>query len=266
MIASSHDSLPVVAASRPDTTTVVDIGAAGDLDPALSRSEALASHLEQLIHIGQLPRGARLGTKTELRQRFKMAAGTVDQVVRLLHARGLIDTRQGPGGGLFVTAPTLGVRLSHLVLRFGADLDVTAADCLAVRNALELPLALDAASHATPADARALDRILREMRRVTKVPISYLQANWRLHRRIAEISPNAVLRGIYLTVLEFLEERLQGVEPDPVFLSTAAENLRAHEELVAAIVAHDVTAVNRAIRRHEPFAGRPGGRMASSER
>ncbi len=217
----------------------------------ISRAEALARRLEASITDGTLPPGERLGTKDELKQRFGVAAGTLNEALRLLQIRGLVEARPGPGGGLFAAAPSPSVRLSHLVLGFRAG-GATARDCLEVRNALEPLLVSEATRHRTEEDVQALQAILSEMGEHLDEPAAFLRANWELHRRIAVISRNAVLSSVYITVLDFAEQQLDDVRPDDVF-GTGIENWRIHEELVAAIASGDLERAATATRRHLPL-------------
>src|SRR5688572_18819015 len=95
----------------------------------ISRAEELSRRLEE-----------------EIRNRFGYAVATVNEALRLLETRGLIEARPGPGGGMFVAAPSSRVRLNHLVLGFKVD-DAPFEDCLEVRNALEPLVCREAAAH-----------------------------------------------------------------------------------------------------------------------
>ena len=64
----------------------------------------------------RLPAGTRLGTKSELRAEFGVASTTVNEALRLLETRGLVRTKRGPGGGIFVSDPSGWLALSELVL------------------------------------------------------------------------------------------------------------------------------------------------------
>lgn len=220
-------------------------------DTRISRAEALAHRLEASITDGGLPPGQRLGTKDELKQRHGVAAGTLNEALRLLQMRGFVEARPGPGGGLFSAAPSAAMRLSHLVLGFREG-GATARDCLEVRNALEPLLAAEATRHRSDDDVRDLRTILAEMRTHLEDPAAYLRANWALHRRMAAISRNAVLSNVYLTVLDYAEGELEDVRPDDVF-GTGAENWRIHEGLVEAIASGDLALTAAASRRHSPL-------------
>src|SRR4051794_41433642 len=77
------------------------------LAPRVPRAEAVARDLEAEILGGRLAPGARIGTKDDLRHRFGVAVATVNEAVRLLETRGLIEARPGPGGGAFVAASSV---------------------------------------------------------------------------------------------------------------------------------------------------------------
>src|SRR3954453_5490905 len=97
------------------------------------RAKAVARDLEAQILGGGLAPGSRLGTKDDLRRRFGVAVATVNEAVRLLEMRGLIEARPGPGGGVFV-AGSPGLAQQRGVLGFASG-RASFADCLAVRNA-----------------------------------------------------------------------------------------------------------------------------------
>lgn len=221
-------------------------------DTRVSRAEALARRLEAAVAGGELPPGRRLGTKDELKQRFGVAAGTLNEALRLLQIRGFVEARPGPGGGLFAAAPSATVRLSHLILGFREG-GATAGDCLEVRNALEPLLVAEATRNRTEEDVRALREVLGQMADHIGDPAGFLRFNWQLHRRMAQISQNVVLRGVYVTVLDFAEEQLDEVRGDDVFRTDVRDNLAIHEELVEAIASGDLERAMTAAERHSPL-------------
>jgi DNA-binding FadR family transcriptional regulator len=218
-------------------------------DSRVSRAESLAREIERHIQEESLPDGWRLGTKKDVRERFHVAAGTVNQALRLLENRGLIAARPGPGGGLFVSTPSPHIRLSHLILGF-SDGGTTVADCLAVRTGLEPLVAEQARRHHTDADLAELRELLQRMSNSVDSPRGFLEANWALHRRMVEISPNPVLRAVYGTLMDYIEGHVENVAPDAVFRSS--ENLDVHRALVAAIASRDPASVEEAVRKHTP--------------
>jgi len=164
------------------------------LEPRVARAEALARQVEAELAAGAVAPGERLGTKAELRLRYGVAAGTLNEALRLLTDRGLVDARPGPGGGLFAAAPRAGG---------------TAEEGRVVRDALEPLVAADAAAHATPQDAAALRALV--------------GTDHRLHRAIARLARNSVLVDAYLAVLP-PAERPAGPEAGRELVEAIAAN------------------------------------------
>ena len=212
----------------------------------VSRAEAVARDVEAEILGEGLAPGERLGTKDDLRQRFGVAVATVNEAVRLLEMRGLIEARPGPGGGVFVANSSVRVALKRSGLRatWGA---ARFADCQVVRNALEPLVCRQAAEHHTDEDIRAMRRLLSAMERHPDDPSAYLELIWALHRRIAKLCRNAPLHSIYLTLLDFLEDGLAAGE---LRRFDARADLEVHRELVAAIGAGPGPQLEAAIERH----------------
>jgi DNA-binding FadR family transcriptional regulator len=81
---------------------------------------------------------------------------------------------------------------------------------------------------------------------------AFIRANWALHARIASVSPNAILRSIYTSLLDIIESHTLTVlpvqeQPLPDYL---AERHRLHAALVDAIAGHDTDAALRLIHEH----------------
>jgi DNA-binding FadR family transcriptional regulator len=217
----------------------------------VSRAAVLADQIEAAIVDGAIPAGSRLGTKEDLRRQYDVAYGTLNEALRILQQRGYVTSRTGPGGGLFASAPNPTLRLSHLILGFHEG--GTLGDCAVVREALEGPLALDAARSRTPADVRDLEAIVARMGATSDDPHRYLLENWQLHRRIAQICRNRVLGNLYGTLLDANEAELRGATPTPLFASDVQHNLDVHRQLVAAIAAGSEEQARRAVRAHQAF-------------
>ncbi len=213
----------------------------------LSRAEALAREIEEEISTGVLNTGDRLGTKDDLRQRFSVAVATVNEAVKLLDTRGLVEARPGPGGGVFVASPASRMRSGPMIMGFEWT-EASMADYHEVRNALEPIIYHHAARHRTEADIRALRSILVSMAAHLDQPGAYARYSMAFHRRIAKLSPNAPLRSMYVTLLDFFENDLAVEElPDAVHPG----NVDVHRQLVDAIEQADVPELEWAIRRHD---------------
>ncbi|MEA2687891.1 MAG: GntR family transcriptional regulator, transcriptional repressor for pyruvate dehydrogenase complex [Candidatus Eremiobacteraeota bacterium] len=217
-----------------------------------SRAAALADEIEVAIVGGEIASGDRLGTKDDLRRRFDVAYGTLNEALRILQQRGYVTSRTGPGGGLFATIPTSSDRLRHLLSGFPEG--GTLRDCAQVRHALEEAVTLDATRARSRTDIAELRRILKGMAAAARADdADYLHENWRLHRRIAECCRNRVLANLYVTLLDANEPGPGVAIPDRHRVANAEENLIAHTELVDAIASGSRERARNAVKAHEAF-------------
>lgn len=220
------------------------------LTARVSRAELVARELEREI-VDDRQVGERLGTKDDLRKRFGVAVATVNEAVRLLETRGLIEARPGPGGGVFVSGPATRVAMSHVVLGFRSG-STSYEECLEVRDALEPLIESHAARHHRAADIRDLNRIVKSMAAARDDPATFFKCNWALHRRIAQMCRNGPLRGMYLALIDFLEMSLDHAE----FSSFDGEAMVAiHRDLVKAIDGGVGPELDAAIQAHRPTRG-----------
>ncbi|MGZ4350920.1 MAG: FadR/GntR family transcriptional regulator [Solirubrobacteraceae bacterium] len=222
------------------------------LGARVSRAELVARELEREI-VNELQAGQRLGTKEDLRRRFRVAVATINEAVRLLETRGFIEARPGPGGGVFVSPPQTRLAMSHAVLGFTSD-STTYEQFLELRDALEPVVDRYAARYHKAVDIRALNKVLAQMERATSDPSAFFEANWALHRRIGQLCRNAPVRTVYLTMIDFLKESVDQAQ-FPDFDGEAL--LAVHRDLVAAIDAGEGPHLDAAVAAHEPM-GRGG--------
>lgn len=225
--------------------------------PRPSRAETVAKRIEARIAEDALPNGHRLGTRDSLRREFDVAAATFNEAVRLLTARGTVSVRPGVKGGVFVATPPPLVRLGRKMLELSGD-SVPVSDCLVMRDALEPLLAREAMRHRTEADIADLRRLVGEMAAAeAESGVGYLAANWALHRRIAEITPNKILQHTYVSLLEFVETRLRGVTSDEP-TARHVDGPAVHRELVEAIAAGDPDRLDTAAAAHSRLTAARG--------
>jgi DNA-binding FadR family transcriptional regulator len=226
-------------------------GAETVLSARVSRAELVARELEREI-VDEREPGERLGTKEDLRKRFGVAVATVNEAVRLLEMRGMIEARPGPGGGVFVARPAARVAFNNAVLGFKTG-STTYEECLEVRDALEPLIDTHAARYHRVGDIRELNRIVRAMEAVKDDPAAFFKCNWALHRRIAALSRNTPLRSMYLTLIDFLEH---GVDEAEFARFDGDAMVAVHRDLVEAIDGGEGPGLDAAIRAHQPTSHR----------
>jgi GntR family transcriptional regulator, transcriptional repressor for pyruvate dehydrogenase complex len=220
---------------------------------AMTRAQVLASQIEQRIIDREFRPGDLIGTIDSLKAQSGFARSTVGEAIRLLTDRGVAEIRPGRGGGLFATSAGPMVRIRHTLLAV-TDAPASVAEAVAVREALEVLIDVDATLHRTPSDIADIRKLLSALKSsATRGTTAFLLANWDMHERIATISPNQTASALYLSMTRFVREHAVAATHDDA-PETAAEWLQVrvatHEELVGAIIAGDVAAVKIAVDKH----------------
>ena len=177
-----------------------------------SRAQSAAEQLAKMATAAAS--GGRLGTKEELRALCGVSVGSFNEALRMAQLRGMITVRSGPGGGVFASRQSPMVRLGNSVLALDEDA-ASVADAIRLRDALEPLLVQDSLKHASRNDIAALNEILDRMKAAADQsdPIAFLRSNWALHARIADITPSAILRSLYMSLLEIIESHMLAVYP-----------------------------------------------------
>lgn len=222
-------------------------------DAPVTRAQSLAATIERSISTERLTAGDPLGTIEQWRERSGFARATVSEAVRLLVDRGMVEIRPGRGGGVFVAGTGPVVRLRHTLLSVHGEA-TTLADAIAIREALEPLVVLDATRSRTAAQARALRSQLGRLEAALDDHDAFLRAVWVLHEHIAAATPNEMLRAMYLAMMQVIGEHADRAVSDAELPDEAegyrAHRLAVHRELVAAIDAGDVERASRAVTAH----------------
>ena len=207
-----------------------------------SRAEQLAAAIDQRIHDQGLQPGDPVGTLQSLRDESGYARSTVSEAVRLLRERGILEIRPGRSGGLFVAEPTPVVRLRHTLLHQAGVIRAAT---------LEELIDVGAARCRTAADVDDLRALVADMEAAGDWD-AFMRANWALHSRIAQITPNEMARAVYTGTLGYLSSTASSRfdSDDPAAAAYRAERHRVHAQLVEAIADGDVDAVVKAVRAH----------------
>lgn len=111
----------------------------------------------------------------------------------------------------------------------------TLADALVLRNALDPLCVLEAALYRKQADIRDLRRCMTEMRQAFGDDLACTRAIWQLHRRIAQIGRNKLLREISLGLLDLVVEGTESIVPGSKPPAYKLSRIAVHEALVDAI-------------------------------
>lgn len=219
-----------------------------------TRGQALARHLESKIATLGLVPGDRLGTRTELRQSYSVGVATVNEALRLMTSRGIVEARPGPGGGVFVAnrEGESEARLGHALLGLEAT-EATLNDCVECRMTIEPAIYRHAAECLGPEDIEALEVLVATMASSLDDQDAFLEANWAFHRRVAAVCDNRLLRATYLALIDILEAGLE----EFAFGSHGLDDAEVHSELTAAMANGDAQRLARAVKLHAALSPLP---------
>lgn len=222
-----------------------------DIPRRTSRAEVVAEAVESRIVEQGLRPGTRLGTRQELGAMLDVAPSTVSESIKLLEARGRVQTRSGPGGGVFVAEPGVRLRLARTMMSVTGPSD-DVAEALKVRDILEPAVIVNAAEQAP--DRRTLKPMLRALAAMDRArdTAEFYSHNLDFHSEVAALCGNSVLGGMYRGLLELVRSRDPHLEllPGEDSMTVHATRLSVHKAIADAIVSGDVNAARQAADAH----------------
>jgi len=218
-------------------------------------AEHIARSLSDEITSGRLRPGDRLPTEQFLAQNFGVSRNVVREGIATLRAQGLIQSRQGVGVFVAVTAPSAELspqtaapqpRESFL------DGDDTVRNMFEVRAVLESQAAALTASHMTPRKLATIQAAVLRMQYEGEPTLETVNADLDFHRAIAAASGNDYLETMIRTVLEPMRAliTLNFARRGPVFSNIPHAARGEHEELVQAFIDRNAAAARQIMGQH----------------
>lgn len=162
----------------------------------LSRPQQVAEAIKAWVMENGWKPGDRLPSETELIERFAMAKGTIREAIRILEAQGLVKSRTGPGGGVFVHQVSE-ERATALLGNYFYFRHLTIDDLYQIRKSLEPELAANLAGRLSVAQLAALEEVMTgyvEPAQSAEEEREQHIASLRFHALLAEMSGNPLLR------------------------------------------------------------------------
>lgn len=165
------------------------------LTKAKRRPEIIAERIRQVIKTDRLKPGDRLPQEKDLIDQFKAAKGTVREAMKALETQGLLYTRTGPGGGVFVAEPSAQHAMEMLGNYFFFD-EPGLQEIYAIRKLLEPEVAASLAGKLSQTDLEKLDSTMRFYDRPPSNLDDQFQqrvAELDFHTQLAQLCPNRLL-------------------------------------------------------------------------
>ena len=174
----------------------------------LTRPQQVAEAIKQWVMDEGWQPGQRLPSETDLIRRFAMAKGTIREAIRLLEAQGLVKSRTGPGGGVFVHRVSE-ARAAALLGNYVYFAHPTIDDIYQLRAALEPELAASLAGRLNDGQLARLEAVIAESAPpapTAEDDATRHAASLRFHVELAAMSENPLLRFVIRFLAELLSE------------------------------------------------------------
>ena len=210
-------------------------------------AEAVARNITQAIVAQGLQPGDLVGTEPELIEREGVSRALLREAVRLLEHHQIARMRRGPGGGLFVMAPSANA-VTEMAAIYLARRGMTLADLAELRTGVEVAIADLAAARIDDEGRALLHEALAHEEHATDAERA--EAVHDLHAAVAQAAQNRVLLLVALVLIRL--SRLHQIErlAPKARSRIQAEVLRTHEGIATAVESGNRELAARRMRRH----------------
>ncbi len=208
-------------------------------------SEEVAEQIKQAILQRRFTVGEKLPAERQLAEDFQVSRVAVREALRLLENSGFIATRQGAGGGAFVTDLTL-ENLSQAFLDLFMAGKFSIPELCQARVLLDPEVARLAAENVTPDLARQLEEALEAEYQSIHTLAEDIPVKTRVHYLLMDMCGNRLYQTLDRLLLVITRMVVQAAGPDPEVVHPAG----MHRPVVEAVVAGDSEAAAEAMRRH----------------
>src|SRR5271167_1172762 len=210
-------------------------------------AEVVARNITQAIVAEGMQPGDLVGTEPELIEQEGVSRALLREAVRLLEHHQIARMRRGPGGGLFVMAPSANA-VTEVAAIYLARRGMKLAELAELRTGVEVAIADLAAERVDEAGARGLQEAL--LREEGATEAERAESVHDLHAAVAAAAKNRVLSLVALVLIRL--SRLHQIEQlaPKARKQIGVEVLRTHEGIARAIESGDREMARHRMRRH----------------
>jgi len=206
--------------------------------------ESAIEHIVEGIEQNRLSRGSRLPSELELARQLSISRPTLRQALRILERAGVLTTRRGSGGGIFLAADLIPL---DVIGSFVAIEEDSVIDLLMGRRVLETAITHVAADAATASDYVDLGRSIQLLRRSLGDRSMVLRADAMFHRMVARACRNRILQQSMNALLRQLAPVVDVYRPGEELDRTI---LDIHSRQVSAMRRNDGFELDRVLDEH----------------
>jgi DNA-binding FadR family transcriptional regulator len=210
-------------------------------------AEVVARNITQTIVAEGMQPGELVGTEPELIEREGVSRALLREAVRLLEHHQIARMRRGPGGGLFVVAPSANA-VTEMAAIYLARRGMKLAELAELRTGIEVAIADLAAERVDEEGAIGLQEAL--LREEGATDAERAESVHDLHAAVAAAAKNRVLSLVALVLIRL--SRLHQIEQlaPKARKQIRAEVLRTHEGIARAVESGDREMARHRMRRH----------------
>jgi GntR family transcriptional repressor for pyruvate dehydrogenase complex len=206
--------------------------------------DRVVDEIQHMIIEGTLEAGMKLPGERELADQVGVSRTVIREAIKTLHAKGLIDLRQGVG--TFVRAIN-GEQISGPLTMLLRTNGITLENLHQVRIILEVEIARVAASEATGAEIARLQELLTESERVMDDPGAFAEGDAAFHHALAEFSHNPLLVMLLDSIGGLMRDVRISVSKYPDLFRLIVPD---HREILESVKAKDPSRAQQAMRHH----------------
>jgi DNA-binding FadR family transcriptional regulator len=210
-------------------------------------AEAVARNITRMIITDGLRPGDLVGTELQLIEHEGVSRALLREAVRVLEHHQIARMRRGPGGGLFVVAPSAHA-VTEIAAIYLARRGMKLRELAELRMGVELATTELAVARVDEVGAAALHEAL--AREETASDEDRAGAMHDVHAAVAQVARNRALHLVALVLIRL--SRLHQMErlAPKVQRQIRFELARAHSGIAGAIVAGDAVSARDGMRRH----------------
>ncbi|HKS47483.1 MAG TPA: FCD domain-containing protein [Amycolatopsis sp.] len=214
-----------------------------------SKAERVADVLAARIQEDKLEPGAFLGTKSQLRDQFRVSPATMDMALHLLIDRGAVEARPGVKGGVRVAGQpgTVSLGRARWLLRASGTDAKQAGQALGVYFGLQPQIVAAAVHGQTAQDRKALRAVCHRLRKANGDQQEYFAAHEAAHDALLEATHDDVLISVVRNLLAIADQATEGQRAPGVQLPAdedpavyVADRAEVHIRIIEAVLRRDV--------------------------